>query len=230
MIWLVALAFPQRDWSGNVVDDSIIFDNNDEVNSSTPPSSTTQGTINNNNNNTNTNNNNNCPCIATAEYNPICGTDNVTYWNIGRFNCAKNCNPQLEIRVIRACEPYIQLSKPLVGNRFYIKASATNAAKQYVCISQNLDNASVEMAQVDGFIFDGPVASESNGQQRITSTSTTTSSIILDNIYNVCVMNCPVTTEYNPVCGTDNADYVNPGRLGCAQRCGKGEMLHKINI
>ncbi|XP_018299680.1 putative uncharacterized protein DDB_G0286751 [Mycetomoellerius zeteki] len=110
MIWLVALAFPQRDWSGNVVDDSIIFDNNDEVNSSTPPSSTTQGTINNNNNNTNTNNNNNCPCIATAEYNPICGTDNVTYWNIGRFNCAKNCNPQLEIRVIRACEPYIQLS------------------------------------------------------------------------------------------------------------------------
>lgn len=62
----------------------------------------------------------------------------------------------------------------------------------YVCISQNLDNASVEMAQVDGFIFDGPVASESNGQQRITSTSTTTSSIILDNIYNVCVMNCPV--------------------------------------
>ncbi|XP_018361854.1 PREDICTED: putative uncharacterized protein DDB_G0286751 [Trachymyrmex cornetzi] len=113
LIWLVALAFPQRDWSGNVVDDSIIFDNNDEANSSTP-SSTTQGTINNsNNNNNNTNtttNNNNCPCTATAEYNPVCGTDNVTYWNIGRFNCAKNCNPQLEIRVIRACEPYSQLS------------------------------------------------------------------------------------------------------------------------
>ncbi|XP_011066520.1 PREDICTED: putative uncharacterized protein DDB_G0286751 [Acromyrmex echinatior] len=111
LIWLVALAFPQRDWSGNV-DDSIIFDNNDEANSSTPsntPSSTTQRTINNNNNNTNTINNN-CPCVTTAEYNPVCGTNNVTYWNIGRFNCAKNCNPQLEIRVIRACEPYSQLS------------------------------------------------------------------------------------------------------------------------
>ncbi|XP_073368118.1 LOW QUALITY PROTEIN: uncharacterized protein [Mycetomoellerius zeteki] len=102
------------------------------------------------------------------------------------------------------------------------------AASPFVIIAfpQNLDNASVEMAQVDGFIFDGPVASESNGQQRITSTSTTTSSIILDNIYNVCVMNCPVTTEYNPVCGTDNADYVNPGRLGCAQRCGKDVTLN----
>ncbi|XP_011691811.1 PREDICTED: uncharacterized protein LOC105452431 [Wasmannia auropunctata] len=102
LIWLVALAFPQRDSS----DDSIIFDNdNDEMSSSTrapssttPPSSTTQGTT------------DNCPCVATAEYNPVCGTNNVTYWNMGRFNCAKNCNPGLEIRVIRACEPYSQLS------------------------------------------------------------------------------------------------------------------------
>lgn len=73
MIWLVALAFPQRDiqWP------SEIFDNlNNE------PSSTTQRTT------------INCPCIATAEYNPVCGSDNVTYWNMGRFNCAKNCNPR----------------------------------------------------------------------------------------------------------------------------------------
>ncbi|XP_012543183.1 uncharacterized protein LOC105840713 [Monomorium pharaonis] len=92
LIWLVALAFPQRDSPNNFGDDSIIFDNNDL--SSTTPSSTTQGTT-------------NCPCAATNEYNPVCGTDNVTYWNMGRFNCAKNCNPRLEIRVIRACEPYI---------------------------------------------------------------------------------------------------------------------------
>lgn len=30
--------------------------------------------------------------------------------------------------------------------------------------------------------------------------------------------------EYNPVCGTDNVDYTNPGGLGCAQRCGKGKI------
>lgn len=89
MIWLVALAFPQRDfqWSSEILDN---FDNT--------LSSTTQRTT------------TNCPCIATAEYNPICGSDNVTYWNMGRFNCAKNCNPRLEVKVIRACEPYSQLS------------------------------------------------------------------------------------------------------------------------
>lgn len=91
LIWLVALAFPQRDQSGGIGDDVIIFNNDDGAESSsiapsstTPnsiaPSSTTQGTT-------------NCPCLTTAEYNPVCGTDNVTYWNMGRFNCAKNCNP-----------------------------------------------------------------------------------------------------------------------------------------
>lgn len=76
MIWLVALAFPQ-----------LVFPQTDGSNE-TPrdpipdtPSSTTQATS------------TNCPCVATAEYNPVCGTDNVTYWNRGRFNCAKNCNP-----------------------------------------------------------------------------------------------------------------------------------------
>lgn len=33
-----------------------------------------------------------------------------------------------------------------------------------------------------------------------------------------------MTTEYNPVCGTDNVDYTNPGGLGCAGRCGKGTI------
>lgn len=75
MIWLVALAFPQRDWSSEI-SDSIYFND--------VPSSTTQRIT------TTTN----CPCVATAEYNPICGSDNVTYWNMGRFNCARNCNPR----------------------------------------------------------------------------------------------------------------------------------------
>ncbi|XP_060525284.1 uncharacterized protein LOC132701422 [Cylas formicarius] len=33
-----------------------------------------------------------CSCVATAEYNPVCGSDDVTYWNIGRFMCAKRCS------------------------------------------------------------------------------------------------------------------------------------------
>ena len=88
--------------------------------------------------------------------------------------------------------------------------------------------------QADDFIFDGPVATRSpNGGQRITSTSTTTTTSGNENDvtpqsvdqYNACVNSCPVTHEYNPVCGTDNVDYTNPGGLGCAQRCGKEVIL-----
>ncbi|XP_011066521.1 PREDICTED: uncharacterized protein LOC105153407 [Acromyrmex echinatior] len=106
---------------------------------------------------------------------------------------------------------------------FYLLLIATSSFV-ITALPQNLNNAPVEMAQVDGFIFDGPVAS--NETQGITSTSTTTTSSILNNIYNACVINCPVTSEYNPVCGTDKADYINPGRLGCAKHCGRDVELN----
>ncbi|KAI5636272.1 hypothetical protein NE865_11036 [Phthorimaea operculella] len=35
-----------------------------------------------------------------------------------------------------------------------------------------------------------------------------------------CIRNCPVTTEYNPVCGTDLVQYSNIGRLECSRSCG----------
>lgn len=91
MVWSIALAFPQKDRSSEISDFNFI----DELSSTTQRITTTTT---------------NCPCAATAEYNPVCGSDNVTYWNMGRFNCAKNCNSRLQIRVMRACEPVIQLS------------------------------------------------------------------------------------------------------------------------
>ncbi|XP_012233433.1 uncharacterized protein [Linepithema humile] len=84
------------------------------------------------------------------------------------------------------------------------------------------------MSQVDGFVFDGPTASRPNIGQRTTLTTiaTSTTSLPLDDTqFNSCVSSCPATPEYNPVCGTDNVDYTNPGGLGCAQRCGKEVLL-----
>ncbi|XP_022815154.1 sporozoite surface protein 2-like [Spodoptera litura] len=40
-----------------------------------------------------------------------------------------------------------------------------------------------------------------------------------------CVQDCPSTSEYNPVCGTDNVTYINPGKFLCAQNCGVAVQL-----
>ncbi|KAJ2951039.1 hypothetical protein O0L34_g5415 [Tuta absoluta] len=43
----------------------------------------------------------------------------------------------------------------------------------------------------------------------------------------VCIRSCPVTSEYNPVCGSNNVTYSNPGRLECAKFCGVDVSLRR---
>ncbi|XP_045450034.1 uncharacterized protein LOC123658733 [Melitaea cinxia] len=40
-----------------------------------------------------------------------------------------------------------------------------------------------------------------------------------------CRRTCPVTSEYNPVCGTNGVTYNNPSRLFCDQFCGVSVTL-----
>ncbi|XP_063362792.1 mucin-2-like [Cydia amplana] len=47
---------------------------------------------------------------------------------------------------------------------------------------------------------------------------TTTDRSLLDLV--ICIRACPTTSEYNPVCGTNNVTYNNPGALQCARNCG----------
>lgn len=40
-----------------------------------------------------------------------------------------------------------------------------------------------------------------------------------------CERDCPVTPEFNPVCTVSGNTYSNPGRLRCAQNCGKRKFF-----
>ncbi|CAH0406961.1 unnamed protein product [Chilo suppressalis] len=59
-----------------------------------------------------------------------------------------------------------------------------------------------------------PTTTISSSQVTFTDSDITTAS------QKECVQNCPTSSEYNPVCGTDGVAYFNPGRLVCAQNCG----------
>ncbi|XP_034482340.1 uncharacterized protein LOC117787829 [Drosophila innubila] len=42
-----------------------------------------------------------------------------------------------------------------------------------------------------------------------------------------CIQSCPATSEYNPICGSDNVNYFNEGRFNCAVGCGQNvRRLH----
>ncbi|KAK2579545.1 hypothetical protein KPH14_010844 [Odynerus spinipes] len=106
-----------------------------------------------------------------------------------------------------------------------------------IAFPQNGLNGDV-ISEVDGFIFDGPVDRMRlpSTTDRTTDTTERTPGTTIripmtrptpapttpgSEAYERCVASCLSTPEYNPVCGTDNVSYDNPGRLNCATTCGK---------
>ncbi|XP_076033100.1 uncharacterized protein LOC143020556 [Oratosquilla oratoria] len=42
--------------------------------------------------------------------------------------------------------------------------------------------------------------------------------------YRDCLLDCIVTSDYNPICGTDHVTYINPSRLRCWKECKEPDL------
>ncbi|XP_033215456.1 uncharacterized protein LOC117171911 [Belonocnema kinseyi] len=86
-----------------------------------------------------------------------------------------------------------------------------------------------EFSSADGFLFPGSVNSNrpssgivrpqgiNKNRERVTSPPMNGN----PQNFQQCFNNCPTTSQFNPICGTDGVDYENQGKLKCAQYCGK---------
>ncbi|KAG6800756.1 hypothetical protein HZU73_03829 [Apis mellifera caucasica] len=114
---------------------------------------------------------------------------------------------------------------------FFLILAITSNARNVITFPQNdLTGNNIEIQtlpttfEVDGFIFDGP-ANRPLRQTSTTITTTTSTTTTVDPQFDQCVATCRTTNEYNPVCGSDQIDYKNPGQLSCASMCGKDVSL-----
>ncbi|XP_075975613.1 uncharacterized protein LOC142976219 [Anticarsia gemmatalis] len=202
-------------------------------------------------------------CQATNEYNPVCGTNFVTYDNIGKLNCAKQCGVAVDLLRKFACPP----TPPPDNGRSTTSATeatmmtgrTTSLTDFQRCMSNCLITSDyspvcgtdlvtyinkdrIKCAQECGLEIQVLCNSScaACGHFKPTSTSTTksthswstTSSTTVRTTPTMsmeqCIRLCPATSEKNPVCGTNNVTYSNPGHLLCAQLCGQDVKIARF--
>lgn len=66
-----------------------------------------------------------------------------------------------------------------------------------------------------------PFQNNNFGQQFTTTTPAPISSTTPTQAFFACMNRCPTTSQYNPVCGSDNTLYNNDQKLNCANICGR---------
>ncbi|XP_015433174.1 PREDICTED: uncharacterized protein LOC107189205 isoform X2 [Dufourea novaeangliae] len=114
---------------------------------------------------------------------------------------------------------------------FYVALVVASSGCLFAFPQNDSPRSDSDVFQVDGFVFDGPATRPISGNERFTtvteSTSTsTTTTPAPSRERDACMSRCQVTPEYNPVCGSNNVAYNNPGLLSCAAICGEVVTLN----
>ncbi|KAF5297619.1 hypothetical protein FQR65_LT09946 [Abscondita terminalis] len=155
-------------------------------------------------------------CVVTSEYSPVCGTNRVTYNNMSRFRCAQNCGLASSIYNVKCQDVFsesdFQSSRQFSQNRQFDQENIPSAFNNFPISGQENNFGSGSQRQDPAFIESLNPSTPSSTEPTI---STTTS-----RAYLACFQTCPATTEYNPICGTNNQTFHNMSRFRCARKCG----------
>ncbi|KAK9710355.1 Kazal-type serine protease inhibitor domain [Popillia japonica] len=87
--------------------------------------------------------------------------------------------------------------------------------------------ASRQRRQDDWIWGEDPVSSAPSSTTQSPTPSTPPSQPNQDQI-NQCIKACPATSEFNPICASNNRTYTNEGKFNCAKNCGAGDIEIKF--
>ncbi|XP_046978192.1 follistatin-like [Vanessa cardui] len=182
---------------------------------------------------------NSCQYVDT-NYDPVCGTDYVTYINLSQLECAMNCGVDVRIRKLSACPGWSQTtttSKTVTQNEMLkscMLLCPTTQEYNPVCGTNNItyyNYGKLFCAQVCGVDVQLSRRSPCPKQSQSTTDSfvTTRPSIPyeLTKEFLICLQICPTTPEYDPVCGSNQKTYYNMAKLQCAKNCGSDVTILK---